>query len=91
MAALPLIVRVLTPGGEALISDYKHTAEYAEEFRRHGLAVKMRWGHSVTTFSAAAGGDCAQAAWWVVEPPKGGLHLKSSEERTQWLLQKTLV
>ena len=49
-AALQQIVRVLKPGGEALISDYKRTAEYAKEFQRLGLAVEMRWGSWVTTF-----------------------------------------
>ena len=33
------IVRVLRPGGVALISDFLHTGEYAEEFRRQGLEV----------------------------------------------------
>ena len=50
MAALRQIARVLKPGGEALISDYKRTAEYAAEFRKHGLVVEMRWGSWVTTF-----------------------------------------
>ena len=38
-AALHQIVRVLKPGGIALISDYKRTGEYAAEFRRLGLQV----------------------------------------------------
>ena len=50
MAALRQIARVLKPGGEALLSDYKHTAEYAKELRRQGLEVEMRWGSWVTTF-----------------------------------------
>ena len=50
VAALGEIVRVLKPGGEALISDYKHTAEYAGEFQKSGLEVEMRWGSWVTTF-----------------------------------------
>ena len=50
MAALQQIVRVLKPGGEALISDYKLTAEYAEEFRKSGLMVERRWGSWFTTF-----------------------------------------
>ena len=49
-AALGQIVRVLKPGGEALISDYKRTGEYAEEFRRNGLEVERRWGSWLTTF-----------------------------------------
>ena len=42
LRALEQIVRVLKPGGEALISDYKRTAEYAEEFRKRGLIVEKR-------------------------------------------------
>src|SRR5947209_3778357 len=33
------IVRVLKPGGVAVVSDYKLTAEYADEFRAAGLDV----------------------------------------------------
>ena len=50
LLALEQIVRVLKPGGQALISDYKRTAEYAEAFRRHGLMVERRWGSWLTTF-----------------------------------------
>lgn len=35
------IVRVLKPGGVAVISDYKLMREYAAEFASHGLAVEM--------------------------------------------------
>ena len=38
--ALQQIVRVLKPGGIALISDYKLTGEYADEFRKAGLLVE---------------------------------------------------
>ena len=31
------VVRVLKPGGMALLSDFLHTGEYAKEFRRQGL------------------------------------------------------
>jgi arsenite methyltransferase len=48
--ALRQIVRVLKPGGIALISDYKRTGEYAEEFRRAGLIVEKKRGSLVTTF-----------------------------------------
>ena len=48
--AVRQIARVLKPGGEALLSDYKKTGEYAEELRRLGLEVEMRWGSWVTTF-----------------------------------------
>lgn len=34
------IIRVLRPHGVAIISDYKHTKQYAEEFSRAGLAVE---------------------------------------------------
>lgn len=50
IAALRQIVRVLKPGGVALISDYKRTAEYAEEFRKSGLVVEKRRGSLLTTF-----------------------------------------
>lgn len=47
--ALAEIVRVLKPGGLALISDYKLTAEYAAAFRAAGLDVRRQWG-SFTAF-----------------------------------------
>lgn len=48
--ALNHIVRVLKPGGVALISDYKLTGEYADYFRRNGLDVTTKRGNFVTTF-----------------------------------------
>jgi arsenite methyltransferase len=48
--ALHQIVRVLKPGGIALISDYKRTGEYADEFRSAGLTVKKKRGSLITTF-----------------------------------------
>ncbi len=48
--ALRQIVRVLKPGGIALISDYKRTGEYANEFRNAGLIVEKKHGSFVTTF-----------------------------------------
>jgi SAM-dependent methyltransferase len=48
--ALRQIVRVLKPGGTALISDYKRTGEYANEFRKAGLAVEKKRGSLITTF-----------------------------------------
>lgn len=48
--ALQEIVRVLKPGGIALISDYKLTGEYVAEFRDMGLTVERRWGNVVATF-----------------------------------------
>ena len=50
LLALNQIVRVLKPGGIALISDYKRTGEYAEEFRKAGLIVETKRGSFVTTF-----------------------------------------
>jgi SAM-dependent methyltransferase len=43
--ALQQIVRVLKPGGVAIISEYKLTGEYAEQFRQAGLIVERRWGN----------------------------------------------
>ena len=48
--ALRQIVRTLQPGGIALISDYKRTAEYADEFRKAGLTVEKKRGSPITTF-----------------------------------------
>jgi arsenite methyltransferase len=48
--ALAQIVRVLKPGGIALISDYKRTGEYAEDFRNAGLIVEKKRGSFATTF-----------------------------------------
>jgi arsenite methyltransferase len=48
--ALRQIVRVLQPGGIALISDYKRTGEYADEFRKAGLTVEKKRGSLITTF-----------------------------------------
>ena len=50
MRALHEIVRVLKPGGLALISDYKRTGEYEAEFFATGLKVERRWGSFATTF-----------------------------------------
>jgi SAM-dependent methyltransferase len=35
------IARVLKPGGEAVVSDYKHMGEYQAEFAKAGLRVEM--------------------------------------------------
>jgi arsenite methyltransferase len=50
LKALHEIVRVLKPGGIALISDFKRTGEYATEFLDAGLTVERRWGNVLTTF-----------------------------------------
>ena len=41
--AIHEIVRVLKPGGIALISDFKHTKEYAAEFKRLGLETRRKY------------------------------------------------
>jgi arsenite methyltransferase len=48
--ALHQIFRVLKPGGIALISDYKLTGQYADEFRNSGLVVEKKRGSLITTF-----------------------------------------
>ena len=48
------IARVLKPGGVAIISDYKLTKEYAETFRRCGLAVERRSKDWLRTFPPLA-------------------------------------
>ena len=48
--ALQQIVRVLKPGGVALISDYKRTGEYADQFGKAGLIVERKRGSLITTF-----------------------------------------
>lgn len=47
--ALAEMMRVLKPGGVALISDYKLTGEYAQAFRAAGCEVSRVWG-SLTAF-----------------------------------------
>jgi len=44
------IVRVLKPGGKAIISDYKNTAEYARAFRSAGASAVRREMNLLTTF-----------------------------------------
>jgi arsenite methyltransferase len=44
------IVRVLKPGGVAIVSDYKLTGEYAEIFRAAGLAVERKLPNVLTTY-----------------------------------------
>jgi hypothetical protein len=48
--ALAQIVRVLKPGGMAILSHYKRTGEYAEHLRRSGFTVERRWGNPLYTF-----------------------------------------
>lgn len=49
-AAVREIARVLKPGGEAILSDYKKTGEYARELRETGLEVRRRMPNLLTTF-----------------------------------------
>ena len=48
--ALAEIVRVLRPGGMAILSDYKLTGQYAEQLRRSGLEVERKSANWFTTF-----------------------------------------
>ena len=48
--ALSEIARVLRVGGEALLSDYKLTGEYASYLGELGLAVERRWGSLIDCF-----------------------------------------
>jgi arsenite methyltransferase len=47
--ALQQIVRVLKPGGVAVLSD-KLTGSYAEQLREAGLTVQRGWGNRLYTF-----------------------------------------
>jgi arsenite methyltransferase len=49
-SALQQVVRVLKPGGVAILSDYKLTGEYAEQLQKAGLMVERRWGNPLSTF-----------------------------------------
>ena len=42
--AVAEIARVLKPGGVALLSDYRHTREYATRLRAIGFVVERQWG-----------------------------------------------
>lgn len=44
------IARVLKPGGHAILSDFKNTAQYAQELRRAEMEVKSLWPNLLTTF-----------------------------------------
>jgi SAM-dependent methyltransferase len=48
--ALAEIARVLRPGGVALLSDYKHTRDYARKLARMGLIAERRRGNLLATF-----------------------------------------
>ena len=44
------IVRVLKPGGIAVISDFKNTADYAKAFQAAGLKAERGGPHLFSTF-----------------------------------------
>lgn len=48
--ALAEIARVLKPGGQAILSDYKLTGEYARALAAAGCTVTRQWGNFATTF-----------------------------------------
>jgi arsenite methyltransferase len=48
--AVQQVIRVLKPGGVAILSDYKLTGEYAEQLQKAGLTVERRWGNPLYTF-----------------------------------------
>ena len=50
LQALQQIARVLKPGGQAILSDYKLTGEYAKQLGVAGLSVERRWGNPLYTF-----------------------------------------
>jgi arsenite methyltransferase len=50
LRALEQIIRVLKPGGQAILSDYKLTGEYAQQLQNEGLLVERRWGNPLYTF-----------------------------------------
>jgi arsenite methyltransferase len=52
--ALRETVRVLRPGGVALISDFKKTGEYVKAFAAAGLTVEKRRGNPLHTFPPLA-------------------------------------
>ena len=49
-AACKEIVRVLKPGGVALISDFRHTKQYTDAFNRLGLKSKIVGSYWKDTF-----------------------------------------
>jgi len=52
--ALREIARVLRPGGEAILSDFKHTREYAKLLREAGLDVRRIRANWIGTFPPLA-------------------------------------
>jgi len=48
--AVQQIVRVLKPGGVAILSDYKLTSEYARQLQSAGFRVERKWGNPFYTF-----------------------------------------
>lgn len=52
--ALEQIIRVLKPGGQALLSDFKRTGEYARQLRQAGFMVSRTRRNVLTTFPPLA-------------------------------------
>jgi len=50
LSACSEIARVLRPGGVAIISDFKHTRQYAEALRKAGLRVERKMPNVFTTY-----------------------------------------
>ena len=48
--AIAEIVRVLKPGGQAALMDFKHVGQYAEDLRRSGIADARASGPSFWIF-----------------------------------------
>jgi arsenite methyltransferase len=48
--AVDEIVRVLKPGGVAILSDFKNTRQYAAQLRKAGLNVSRTYGNLLATF-----------------------------------------
>ena len=61
--ALQRIVRVLKPGGAAILSDYKLTAEYVGQLRQAGLMVQRRWVIPSTPFRPYASSSPASLSY----------------------------
>ena len=61
--AVQQIVRVLKPGGVAILSDYKLTGEYAEQLRQGGLIGRKAVGKSALHFSTVCASSSPANRW----------------------------
>jgi len=48
------MVRVLKPGGTAIIADFRHVKEYANNFKEMGVNTKHIAANYLTTFPAVS-------------------------------------